>query len=71
MNPVSRFWIMYNVCCLVFLTGSSLLFLQYVLPIFRQRPVTSGRETMAAKAESRRRLFEPVRENQQQYPPNL
>ena len=56
MNPVLRFWILYNIFSAAAMITGSIMFLNYIFPVFRQRPVASTYATATATdaSESRR-----------------
>ena len=60
MNPVLRFWILYNIFSAAAMITGSIMFLNYVFPVFRQRPVASTYATATATDASERRYRERV-----------
>ena len=60
MNPVLRFWILYNIFSAAAMITGSIMFLNYVFPVFRQRPVASTYATATDAAAERRHRRERV-----------
>lgn len=60
MNPVLRFWILYNIFSAAAMVTISIMFLQYIFPAFRQRPVARVVATTSEAEAERRRQLRPV-----------